>query len=206
MVGHAGKPVGRDVVRIAPLQCGTGCNLCNGFKSRPPTRKRRESWSLKKNVAEKNHIPKNRKERHMSRKSLTYMIHELFTEPQNEEAPVILASIGKKIAVLELKEKELYIEFEDKTSLSVYDDGQSCCEYRYMTSDDDLQYFIGTEFMGYELKPVTEKVSESYGDVHEMQFLQIDTSLGSFTIENHNEHNGYYGGFIITVKEGKNEQ
>ena len=49
----------------------------------------------------------------------------------------------------------------------------------------------------------------SWGGVHEVQFLNIETSLGIITFETHNEHNGYYGGFYIkavyheTVKEEK---
>jgi hypothetical protein len=36
--------------------------------------------------------------------------------------------------------------------------------------------------------------------VHETQFLIVDTTKGSFTIVNHNEHNGYYGGFGLVAQ------
>lgn len=33
--------------------------------------------------------------------------------------------------------------------------------------------------------------------MHEVQFLHVKTSKGSFAVSNHNEHNGYYGGFNV---------
>ena len=44
-------------------------------------------------------------------------------------------------------------------------------------------------------------VEEEY-ETHEVQFLEIKTSKGIFTMSTHNEHNGYYGGFAIVVSEG----
>ena len=41
---------------------------------------------------------------------------------------------------------------------------------------------------------------DEYGD-HEVQFLLVNTSIGTFTVASHNEHNGYYGGFDIVIKE-----
>jgi hypothetical protein len=37
-------------------------------------------------------------------------------------------------------------------------------------------------------------------DVHEVQFLIVDTDKGSFTCESHNVHNGYYGGFLVVCR------
>ena len=42
--------------------------------------------------------------------------------------------------------------------------------------------------------------SEHNEDCHEVQFLEVKTSKGSFTMSSHNEHNGYYGGFSIEVR------
>jgi hypothetical protein len=33
--------------------------------------------------------------------------------------------------------------------------------------------------------------------VHEVAFLEVTTDRGVFQMKNHNEHNGYYGGFLI---------
>ena len=87
--------------------------------------------------------------------------------------------------------------FGDDSELTIEDQRHLCCEHRYMSSDDRLDDFVGSKLTGYELLPVTwGKIDVDIGD--EMQFLRIDTSLGSFIIQNHDLHNGYYGGFDIT--------
>ena len=108
--------------------------------------------------------------------------------------------IGKKIVALALvKGAELLLTFTDGLKLSVYDGGQSCCEHRYMTTDDSLDDFVGAELLGAEIAdgPGT---GDEWGDVHEVQFLKVATSKGVFTVETHNEHNGYYGGFAIRCR------
>ena len=94
----------------------------------------------------------------------------------------------------------LVMRFTDGTGIMVFDDGQSCCEHRYMTTDDDLSGFAGATFLGLELRGSPAGATE-WGDVHEVQFLLGHTSLGTFTAETHNEHNGWYGGFAITIRD-----
>ncbi len=105
-------------------------------------------------------------------------------------------AIGKKISILELEDNKLIFKFEDGYTLKLFDAGQSCCEDRYMQTDDDLEYYVGADLLDAEIKSAPETEGE-YGDVHEIEFLEIKTSLGSFTMANHNEHNGYYGGFYV---------
>jgi hypothetical protein len=105
-------------------------------------------------------------------------------------------SVGKTIGTVHIDDNTLRFAFEDETHLNITDDGQSCCEHRYMSCDDDLDDFIGAELLYGELKSAPDQEDE-YGEVHEVQFLDIKTSKGVFTISNHNEHNGYYGGFWI---------
>lgn len=94
-------------------------------------------------------------------------------------------------------ESQLWLEFEDGSKLVLRDRGQSCCESRYMTLDgDSLDYYKGATFIGAELGDASE---EGHDMVHEIQFLNIKTSKGVFTVSNHNEHNGYYGGFSISA-------
>lgn len=100
-----------------------------------------------------------------------------------------------KISDLVLTDDALSITFEDGSKKSLVDAGQSCCESRYLTTDDNLSDYIGAEYLGYEEKPA-EYVDEGY-DVHEIMFLDVNTSKGTFQIKAHNEHNGYYGGFWI---------
>jgi hypothetical protein len=95
---------------------------------------------------------------------------------------------------------ELQLRFTDGTGILVFDDGQSCCESRYMRTDDDLSQASGATFLGLDIKDAPGQEDE-YGDAHDIQFLELQTSLGPFTMSNHNVHNGYYGGFAVVVRE-----
>jgi hypothetical protein len=93
----------------------------------------------------------------------------------------------------------LCLTFTDGTGLHLYDNGRSCCERRYMTTDDKLSDYIGAVLLDLELRDAPG-VTGQYGDEHEMQFLIVKTDKGMFTMETHNEHNGYYGGFWICAE------
>ena len=99
---------------------------------------------------------------------------------------------------LEDEEKNLVLTFSDGSTLTFFDDGQSCYESRYMKVDDDLSTFIGASFVCAEIKDAPNMRTE-YGE-HEVQFLEIITSRGVLNISAHNEHNGYYGGFSLRCK------
>ena len=115
----------------------------------------------------------------------------------NEESVDAFTSVlGKKIVSLSIGEDDaLHFEFADGSKIKIFDDGQSCCESRYMRTDDDLSFFIGSELLGAEIKEGPSAGDD--GDVHDVQFLEVQTSKGVFTMSSHNEHNGYYGGFAI---------
>ena len=101
---------------------------------------------------------------------------------------------SQTIVGAQLNEKSLVLTFGNNSQLTVWDDGQQCCEYRYLHTDDDLAYFIGSTYLGMEYRDV-----EIAGD-YDIGFLLISTSLGAFTIEAHNEHNGHYVGFDISAE------
>ena len=113
-----------------------------------------------------------------------------YRKGSTEEA--IKNAIGGKISGIEFDEDYLTICIDGNYELTIADEGQQCCENRYMTTDDDLSYYVGSIFMDAN---VSEETSDDYD--HDAQFLTITTSKGTFTIETHNEHNGYYGGFDI---------
>lgn len=69
-----------------------------------------------------------------------------------------------------------------------------------MTTDDALEDFVGADFLGAEVREGGETDDDEYG-VHEVEFLVVKTSLGDFTVETHNEHNGYYGGFWMEARK-----
>lgn len=90
--------------------------------------------------------------------------------------------------------------FDGPQVIELWDDGQSCCERRYMRTDDDLQSLVGHKLTRVEEKPCGDLPDEE-GDSHECVFVEVATDSGFVTIANHNEHNGYYGGFCIEVSE-----
>ncbi|MBS3993634.1 MAG: hypothetical protein KGZ87_07950 [Bacteroidetes bacterium] len=117
----------------------------------------------------------------------------------NEETVnAVKSALNKTIEKVWLKENELLFKFTDGTNLKLYDDGQSCCETRYMRTDDDLSEYSGAKLLDFELKNAPNQEDE-YGD-HEIQFLDVKTDKGIFQMANHNEHNGYYGGFWIVAR------
>lgn len=124
------------------------------------------------------------------------MINDLLSNDLSSK--LFSESIGKTITGLSLSDDALHFVFTDGAMVKLFDCRQSCCEKRYMTTDDDLAYYVGSVLMDAEIA----NAPDEFG-VHDVQFLKVKTSLGVFTMESHNEHNGYYGGFSITCVEDK---
>lgn len=116
-----------------------------------------------------------------------------------ESAAALAGAIGKTIAALSLgNDDALHFVFSDGSKLKISDEQQSCCENRYMRTDDDLSDYVGSKLLGAVLKCAPD-LQDDDGDVHEVQFLEVQTDRGVFTMASHNEHNGYYGGFWIVA-------
>jgi len=115
-----------------------------------------------------------------------------------ETVNTLKGSLKKTIKRVCIIENELLFTFTDGSGMKIFDDGQSCCENRYMNTSDDLTEYEDAVLLDFELKDVTNENTE-YED-HEIQFLDIKTDKGVFQISNHNEHNGYYGGFWIVAQ------
>jgi hypothetical protein len=107
--------------------------------------------------------------------------------------------IGKPIASIALGDDDvLRIATNDGTKIAVSDHAQSCCESRYMRTDDDLSQFVGATLVNGEIRPAPEV--EDGGETHEVEFLVLVTDRGNITFSSHNEHNGYYGGFSVEAR------
>ena len=132
----------------------------------------------------------------ISRLGMGVMIGTLFGNEDSVNA--FKSAVGKVITKLNLgpESEGLMFEFSDGSTLRLYDDGQSCCEHRYMVTADRLADFIGAKLIGAEVKDGPTTPGE-YSDEHEIAFLDVQTDKGVFQIASHNEHNGYYGGFLI---------
>ena len=130
----------------------------------------------------------------MSMTGLGVMIGELGGNEESVKA--FTGSLNKIITALTLGEDDaLHFTFEDGSKMKLYDDGQSCCESRYMRTDDKLADFVGAKLLGAEVKGAPNMPYED-GE-HEVSFLDVKTDRGVFQMASHNEHNGYYGGFLI---------
>jgi hypothetical protein len=110
---------------------------------------------------------------------------------------------NKVIEEVHCDSDSLTFVFTDKTKYEIRDEGQSCCERRYMNTDDCLNNFKGSKFVNAEVRdgPGEENIDDF--QVNESQFLIVTTTKGQFTVVNYNEHNGYYGGFSVVLKEIK---
>jgi hypothetical protein len=107
--------------------------------------------------------------------------------------------LGKTITKAELKDNALYMYMSDGKNYCLYDNGQSCCEYRHMECDDPMTNIIGGQLTELSVREVTSQ-DEDY-QCHDICFLVIGTDKGFITVANHNEHNGYYGGFGLDIEE-----
>ena len=106
--------------------------------------------------------------------------------------------IGATISDIYTDDNKLVINFSDGRKITFTDSADCCCEHRYMQTDDNVLSYIGSSFLGAELNPGPDMPDEE-DNCHETEFLDIKTSSGVLQICNHNEHNGYYGGFSITA-------
>lgn len=107
--------------------------------------------------------------------------------------------VGRIIETIQMEEDSLVIKFTDGVKIKIWDDGQSCCESRYMRTDDDLQSLVGKTLVHIMAKEAPS-IENEWGE-HEVVFVEVMTNDGFITISNHNEHNGYYGGFGLSIDE-----
>jgi hypothetical protein len=94
---------------------------------------------------------------------------------------------------------ELRLFGEDGKGVAIRDEGQQCCERRFLTCSDDLQTFVGANLLQVELKNFSYTPRGDEGE--DMGFVEMLTDKGAITLETHNEHNGYYGGFDMCIRE-----
>ena len=132
----------------------------------------------------------------MSILGLGVMIHSLSNRGNGyEEVEPLLGKVIESAVIVNRDELRLTV---GGRTIFVSDEGQSCCEDRYLHTDDILRDYIGAVLIEFNLEDAPDAPA-NYGN-HEVQFLRVKTSKGIFTVETHNEHNGYYGGFAIMFR------
>lgn len=117
---------------------------------------------------------------------------------------------GKEISVRLVKNaiRLTYMRYGKPTDMVIYDAKQMCCEARFITTDDDLPFYDGATFLGLMLSAPPADWDNQYepddeddnGD--DAQFLTLRTSKGDIVFVTHNQHNGYYSGFELTITSG----
>ena len=133
---------------------------------------------------------------------LGVMLQRFYNDGQNT-VDVVEQSLNQNIKSVTFEEgthgkNVLRFKLANETTLVIEDHVQSCCEYRHMSTDDELEYYSGATLLEFNLEDGPEG-STGCDAVHDQQFLHVKTSKGSFTVVNHNEHNGYYSGFYIVA-------
>lgn len=111
---------------------------------------------------------------------------------------LIKENIGKTILYAEMVDNGVVIHFYDYSSLHIMDVARHCCETRYVTTDDDIVSLNDSTLVDVKLLSGSSEIDE-YDCSLDSMFLHIETSKGTVTFVNHNEHNGYYGGFDMEV-------
>lgn len=119
--------------------------------------------------------------------------------PNNGGTAATLKSVvGKVLVSAVFANNELYLEVADGTMIRLFDDAQNCCERRHMSCDDALSTYVGGVILDFELADGPDG-GPGRNMYHDTQFLRIHTTKDIITVVNHNEHNGYYGGFGIVA-------
>jgi hypothetical protein len=131
----------------------------------------------------------------MKQMGLGTMIAQLAGADGNT-AEALKGRMGEQIVALKLEGDDRLVIGIESGVITLRDEAQSCCEHRYMDTDDDLPYFIDARLLDIEVADGPDAEDE-HGECHEQQFLKVTTDRGVFTVVSHNEHNGYYGGFCI---------
>jgi len=111
----------------------------------------------------------------------------------------VQSCVGQTIDKVSLENDCCIFTFRSGLKVQFSDEGQSCCESRYMTTDDNLSDYVGATWLNAEIKEAPSFEAEY--DEHDIQFLEFSTTNGALTFSSHNEHNGYYGGFWIVAKQ-----
>lgn len=130
---------------------------------------------------------------------LGVMLHMLSGNAETVEG--VRHAIGRKLLSCGLHGEVFVLWFEGGSRVELWDAGQSCCEARYMTTDDDMASFEGATVVSIEEREAPSiKSDDDRDEHHDVAFLVVTTDRGAITVATHNEHNGYYGGFALAAK------
>lgn len=109
--------------------------------------------------------------------------------------------VGHKIKTILFKRERLEVAFDDLEGIFYFENGSVDSEAAFMTTDDDIESFTGSVFLGVELAGITVSEPIESPSSYEIQFLKFNTSIGTFTIESHDKLSGFYGEIILHISQ-----
>lgn len=122
--------------------------------------------------------------------------------------------LGKIKNIREITEGSMegyLVETKKYTVKLLIDTTQNCCESSgYLSSSDDLDYFIGAELLDVKEVDSADLIKSPYiDDSHEGEgggtiFINLNTSKGELQFAVYNYHNGFYS-HTVRVKIGEHE-
>lgn len=123
-----------------------------------------------------------------------------------DERPAMEAEIIKSIEEVENIQPEGAPSYEltdgykivtnRQTILVLVSNDQSCCEHwGYLSTNDNVQEFVGAELRDVTLTDTALHTIEDISDFDEgdIQFVNFETNRGTLQLAVYNAHNGYYG-------------
>lgn len=115
------------------------------------------------------------------------------------------ASLGKTIYKIKLNNNVVSLTLDDGSQFEFWDNGQNCCEERYLDTFDDIERIEGQKLVGVQVLNAGTPPEHDKQEVecHEISFLEFKTDKDVISFSSHNLHNGYYGGISLTVKKVK---
>lgn len=132
----------------------------------------------------------------MSHPGIGVMIHRLVggTDHGSNEY------LGRTVTAAALEDNVFRLSFSDGKTIELTDEGQSCCENRYITTDDTPADLVGKTLRAVEVKDAPAGPDDEYGE-HDRAFVEVSAGDTTVVLVTHVEHNGYYGGFALNIRE-----
>jgi hypothetical protein len=96
--------------------------------------------------------------------------------------------------------ESIIIIFTDGTALNLFDDGQQCCEKRWLASDDKSEDVAGGVLMDVQMEEGVD--DEGSEDILQSQFIRIITDKAPYVVTAYNKHNGSYDGITVKAEIG----
>lgn len=92
----------------------------------------------------------------------------------------------------------IIIEFTDGTGVFLVDNQPICCEDRYIKTEDNLEYLVGSRFHDVVISETLED-QRSIDDIKETTFIRILTDKAPAVFCAYNIHSGCYSGLDLTI-------